>query len=336
VRRWGVLATALLLVLAAACSRVGPGPSGVEPRKPELRVVALNQLHGIFCPAETDQCEAPSRLHLLFRDLEEARCPQIVGLAEISARQAELVPKLLPSVCGGRYELLYEPGDGSAVLDEEMVLTTLPVRDHDFVDLASFPWSGHWAKLDTPIGVVDFVVVHQASSSNNPPCSATNCPPICVVGEETGTCQTRQLIAFMDAHATPGGIQIVSGDLNRPSSDPRITPYFDAGFVDAWTEAGTRECDPRTGENCTCCIHSQVESYDGGGLKDPTLQRDERIDFVLARNTTTCELKFGHGTRIFAGPPAAEPVNGVYWPSDHAGVLAELSLHGSCVARRST
>jgi hypothetical protein len=228
--------------------------------------------------------------------------------------------------------MLFQPGDGTAVIDEEMVLTTLDVIDHGYVDLANFPWSGYWAKVASPIGVVDFVVVHQASSSNNPPCSATNCPPICRSGEETGTCHTRQLIAFMDAHATPGGVQIVSGDLNRESTDPRITPYFDAGFVDAWTEARNRECDPVTGEGCTCCINSDAENYDGGGLEDPTLRRDGRIDFVLARNTTTCRLRFAHDTGIFAGPPSSRPINGVYWPSDHAGVLAELRLHGRCPA----
>jgi hypothetical protein len=273
-------------------------------------------------------------LQLLFRDIEAARCPQVVGLAEISARQAELIPSLLRSLCRGRYQLLYAPGDGSAVIDEEMVLTTLPVIEHGYVDLANFPWSGHWAKVESPIGIVDFVVVHQASSSNNPPCTTNNCPPICAVGEETGTCHTRELIAFMNARSTPGGVQIISGDLNKGPADPRITPYYDAGFVDAWTEAHNRECDPVTGEGCTCCINSEVENYDGGGLKDPTLTRDARIDFVLARNMTTCRLQFGNETGIFAGPPATRPINGVYWPSDHAGVLAELRLHGRCPATR--
>jgi hypothetical protein len=329
VRRRGIVALALV-VLLTACAHGGIGKPFGHVRSDSLRVVALNQLHGIFCPAATDQCDAAARLQLLFRDVEQADCPQIIGLAEISARQAELVPQMLPSLCGGRYRLLFEPDDGSAVIDEEMILTTLPVIDHAYVDLANFPWSGLWAKVATPSGVVDYVVAHQASGSNNPPCSAAACPPICPVGEETGTCHTRQLIAFMDEHATPGGVQIVSGDLNRPATSPRITPYFAAGFVDAWTEAHNRECDPRTGTNCTCCIGSDAEPYDGGGLTDPTLTRSSRIDFVLVRNETTCKLHFGHDTAIFAGPPAQDAINGVYWPSDHAGVLADLRLRGSC------
>ena len=224
-------------------------------------------------------------------------------------------------------------GDGP-VIDEEMVLTSLDVLDHGYVDLAGFPWSGLWVKVASPVGVVDFIVVHQASSANNPPCTPESCPPICPAGEETGTCHTRQLIAFMDAHATPGGVQIISGDLNKPPSDPRITPYYDAGFVDSWTEARNGECDPVTGEGCTCCINSDVEDYDGGGLGDPTLTRRSRVDFVLVRNTTDCRLRFGRDTGIFAGPPTAEPVNGVYWPSDHAGVLAEVRLSGRCEATR--
>jgi hypothetical protein len=329
-RRRGWIALVLALGLAASACTHFPRPE--RPKKHEIDVVAINQLHGLFCPAATDFCDAPSRLELLFRDIEAAGCPDVVGLAEISFRQVELVPDRLPSLCDGRYELLYEPGDGTAVLDEEMIFTSLDVLEHGFVDLANFPWSGHWAKLDTPIGVVDFVVVHQASSSNNPPCTSTICPPICPPGVETGTCQTRELLAFMDEHATPGGVQIVSGDLNKPATDPRITPYFEAGFVDALTEARVGACDPATGEGCTCCINSPVDTYDGGGLTDPTLRRNNRIDFVLARNTSTCKLKFGHDTGIFAGPPTDRPINGVYWPSDHAGVLAELSLRGRCPA----
>jgi hypothetical protein len=331
VQRRGIVVVVLALACALALSACGRGgirrPGGHGAR--ELRVVALNQLHGIFCPATTDQCDAPARLRLLFRELEEARCPEIVGLAEISARQAELVPQLLPSVCGGRYSLLFEPEDG-AVIDEEMILTSLPVIDHGYVDLANFPWSGLWAKVQSSIGTVDYIVTHQASSSNNPPCTTTNCPPICVVGEETGTCHTRELIRFMDEHATPGGVQIIAGDLNRTAASPRVAPYFAAGFVDAWTEAKRAECDPQTGKGCTCCINSAAEPYDGGGLTDPTLTRDERIDFVLARNTTTCKLKFSPHTRVFTGPPTDRPINGVYWPSDHAGVLAALKLTGPC------
>jgi hypothetical protein len=56
---------------------------------------------------------------------------------------------------------------------------------------------------------------------------------------------------------------------------------------------------------------------------------------VLARNTTDCTLRFGHGTSVFAGAPDRDPINGVYWPSDHAGVLADLRLTGRCAANSS-
>jgi hypothetical protein len=324
------------VVVAGACSGDddgggdgdgGAGPAGAttsEPAAtPELRIVAINQLHGLFCPPETDSCGAPSRLQMLFDAIEEAGCPDVVGLAEIGPRQQELVPDRLAELCGGRYALLWDPAAQAEPFDQEMILTTAEVLDEGYVELANLPWSGHWAKLDSALGTVDFVMVHQASSANNPPCTAEICPAICEVGVETGSCHTRELIAFMDEHGAAEGIHVVAGDLNKPPQDPRIAPYYDAGFVDAWVEAGNPECDPATGIGCTCCIDSDVEDYDGGGLRDPALRRDARIDFVMVRNRSGCDL--GYEAETFAGERATRPVDGYLWPSDHAGVLAVLT-----------
>lgn len=301
----------------------GTGDTGGDAGEATLRVVAINQLHGVFCPEETDFCGAPQRLELLFAEIEAAECPPVVGLAEIGPRQQELVPERLPTLCGGQYTLLWDPEGQAEPFDQEMILTSLDVIEESYIELSGFPWSAHWAKLDSPLGVVDFVVVHQASSANNPPCAPETCAPVCPAGEETGTCHSRELIAFLDERATPGGIQIVSGDLNKRPQDPRITVYYDAGFVDAWVEAGMPECDPETGEGCTCCIGSEAEPWDGGGLRDATQRRSSRIDYVLVRDTGECTLRYG--AQIFAGDPAASPVDGILWPSDHTGVLADLT-----------
>ena len=50
---------------------------------------------------------------------------------------------------------------------------------------------------------------------------------------------------------------------------------------------------------------------------------DERIDYVMVRPATDCELAVD--AEGFAAEPRAEPLNGMWWPADHAGVLAELS-----------
>jgi len=49
----------------------------------------------------------------------------------------------------------------------------------------------------------------------------------------------------------------------------------------------------------------------------------ERIDFILARPSADCDLS--GAAEGFLAEPLAEPVGELYWASDHAGVLADLS-----------
>lgn len=325
----------VVLVVAAACTPEddddldaeppgGGAPTTTIDESESVSIVAINQLHGLFCPEETDFCDAPGRLDLLWSLLEEAGCPDLVGLAEIGPRQQDLVPAALPEVCDGAYELLWDPDAQGQPADQEMVLSSLDVLDDGYVELAEVPWGAHWVEVRSPLGDLDLVMTHYASESNNPDCTAEICPDVCPEGTEVGTCHAIETVAFLDAMADGDDVQVVAGDLNRPADDERITTLLDAGFLDAWTESGQPECDPATGQGCTCCIDSDTEDFDGAGLDDPARQRDERIDFVLARSTS-CDLLFSE-TSLFAGPPSdpAEP-GGVVWPSDHAGVAATLS-----------
>lgn len=304
-----------------------PDPVDVpEPGGESVRLAAINVLHGLFCPEETDFCDAPARLDLLDRQIEDAGCPDVVGLAEIGPRQEELVPERLDDLCDGRYELLWDPEGQGQTLDQEMILTSLEVVDDAYVDLANFPWGAHWVRVESPIGAVDFVTTHFASSANNPPCTAETCPPTCPEGIETGTCHSLQIVDFLDGIAEPDTIQVVSNDLNATIDSDRLAPLLDAGFVDAWIEAGLPECDPATGEGCTCCIGSEVDDYDGGGLDDPAGQRTSRIDFVLVRGTPDCTPGFAASdTDLLGGDPVDPPFEGLLWPSDHAGVVTTLT-----------
>jgi len=324
-----------LVPLVAGCTAGGDGSdsaatTGVPP--PTVEVATLNALHGIdprICPEETDFCEAPARLELLFDAIETAGCPDLVGLQEIGPRQTELVPERLPALCDGAYELVFNPeAEPSNTVDQEMVLTRLPVLDEAYVDLANFPWGAQWVRVDSDLGPIDFVTTHLASSANNPDCDASNCPqPLCEPGLETGTCQSRQLLEFLDERRDPSGIAIISGDLNQPVEHPRITTLLDAGFADAWTAAGNPECDPATGEGCTCCTGTG-RTLDG--LDDPQQTFSERIDFVLARAPDDCALAFDPDrTGPFAGEPVEPPVDGVVWASDHGGVQAAFSCNGT-------
>ena len=66
-----------------------------------------NILHGFFCPAETDGCRAPDRVALFLSQLEDAKCPQVVGLQEVNDNVAGLIKQQLPGVCGGKYKLAF-------------------------------------------------------------------------------------------------------------------------------------------------------------------------------------------------------------------------------------
>lgn len=336
-RVWGLL-VALALWAGVACSTddesgAPPPTSTAPPAASDVTMVTMNVLHGLSCDEGTDSCQAPDRLRLLWREIEAAGCPDLVGLTEIGPRQGELVPAELPSLCGGRYELIWDPVAQVQEFDRQMILSALPVLEHGYVDLAAFPWGAHWVKVQTGAGVVDFATTHFASSVNNPPCTPDICPPPCETGVETGTCHAVQLVEFLRERGTPGGTWIVTGDLNAEIDDPRLAPLLDAGYVDVWTLAGNPECDPATGEGCTCCIEP---GDDGAGFRDPTMRRSERIDFILVRvDQPGCRAVLdgpddpdgdGTGTGPFAFAAADPPVNGVLWPSDHSGVQADLTI----------
>lgn len=314
---------------ASTADGTGDGGSGAGgPDGDVLHVATLNVLHGIdpsICPPETDSCAAPARLGLLFDEIEVTGCPEVVGLQEIGPRQTELVPQMLPDLCDGAYELVFNPeGEANNTVDQEMVLTSLPVLDETYIDLAEFPWGAQYVQVDSDLGPVDVITTHLASSSNNPDCEATNCPrPLCETGLETGTCQARELVAFLDGLDDPADLAVVTGDLNQPVDHPRIVTFLEAGFEDTWTSGGNPACNPESGEGCTCCVGTG-EVLDG--LDDPLQTYDSRIDFVLVRGTEACSPKIDPSrTGPFAAEPASEPVDGVVWASDHGGVQAALS-----------
>jgi endonuclease/exonuclease/phosphatase family metal-dependent hydrolase len=104
------------------------------------------------------------------------------------------------------------------------------------------------------------------------------------------------------------------GDLNAPADgtgfpgDQPTTTYSDtlaSGFVDAWVEAAS-------GDGLTCCQDSH--------LLNPLSTASERIDYVLFKGN----LKVRAATVVGANPADRTPSG--LWPSDHAGVVADLKL----------
>jgi hypothetical protein len=119
------------------------------------------------------------------------------------------------------------------------------------------------------------------------------------------------------------GMTILSGDLNSDAEggpgDPSWTPTYDAlldaGFTDAWEQAGHSS----KSAGYTCC-----QDVD---LRNGVSALDQRIDFVLLRATGS-----GQATRIpgsvrmdivGAAPGDRTPIHGL-WPADHAGLVAGI------------
>ncbi len=119
--------------------------------------------------------------------------------------------------------------------------------------------------------------------------------------DDVNAAQIAELVAGPLATSLP---VVLVGDLNATPDSPAMAPVFAAGFEDTALTAPGADAGP------TCCFDATVT---GGSLT-------ERIDYVLYRGAfeALAQSRVGHlDTDRTAG--------GLY-PSDHAGVVAELRL----------
>jgi endonuclease/exonuclease/phosphatase family metal-dependent hydrolase len=311
----GVVALALVVPAAATIHEGSATISGGASATKPLRVATLNVLHGQFCPAETDFCHAADRADLVARALEAAGCPQLVGLQEVGLRQEDEVPRAVDDVCGGRYKIAWQSVDSP---DREMVLTTLPIRDRGYLDITNFPWEAYWVRVKTVLGPVEFLTTHFAASVNNPLCTPEICPPVCPAGITTNHCHAIEVVDFFAARPD-ARLQIVAGDLNA-FGGPTLATFTDAGFADAWLEAGRAECDQETSRGCTGGRPRPANPLDGLDVSDG--RYTVRLDYVLVRSTRDCKLRVR--VEPLLAEPLERPYRGLYWASDHAGVVADL------------
>src|SRR3712207_5194046 len=238
-----------MALVVAACS--GDDDDAAPPADADaatVRVVSINLLHGIACPADSDGCDLPARVALFTRQLDDAGCPELVGVQEANERTVSLLREELGAACDGAYEVVW---DGDPGLDREAVLTTLPVLGSRRTRLAGPLRTAYWVRVAADVGVVDFVSTHLASGSDDRPCDATTCTPPCDVNGTVNDCQGRQLVAFAEEVAGDGAVVVIGGDLNARPAEPAVAALLDAGFVDTHVAAGNAECDPSTGAECT-------------------------------------------------------------------------------------
>ena len=100
-----------------------------------------------------------------------------------------------------------------------------------------------------------------------------------------------------------------------PAQPPAIVPpyqqFIAAGLLDVWAARH----GPAPG--FTCCQDTTLQN----ALLNPASTLTSRIDYIFSRGGG---LK-ATGAQIVGADPGSRSVPGGFWPSDHAGLIAELA-----------
>ncbi len=205
---------------------------------------------------------------------------------------------------------------------EQWTLSTLPVLRTVSRPISGLSRSAQLTTLDTEFGPVDIINTHFVASIDNLPCDDRLCGDMCTPGELAGDCNPIEVLDLVERAADPQTPTIIAGDLNADPLDERISVLQQAGFFDSVGSSTRLECVPEEGlfELCTSGIDGPGP-YEGLDRPDRTFNR--QIDFILFRRIER-DCRFGDATGPWLDQPAAEPADGVYWASDHAGVLTEF------------
>lgn len=126
--------------------------------------------------------------------------------------------------------------------------------------------------------------------------------------------QAVELTALLEERARP---TVLVGDLNSRADGSGTRSYAivtGAGFADAWRVANG------DAPGYTCCQASD--------LRNEVSQLSHRIDFILVRDALEQAYPPIVGTALawLVGEEPTDRLSSGLWPSDHAGVVAELRL----------
>ncbi len=307
-------------------ARRAPPPPACPANR--ITVASLNILHGIFCPLDTVQCRFSERLDLFFQWIEDAGCPDVVTLQEVTNPQAPEILAKVPTLCGGVYAASYV---GENFFDDEMHLARHPVILVEARRLLQQNFRrALFTRLDHPLGPLDVFSAHLAASGDGAqdPCAA-GCPAECLAAGATNVreCQGVQMAAFVAARHDVSTPAVVTGDFNEPPGSFVWHQLVDRGWPDVYLATGLPECDPTTGLGCTAGRFDE----DLTDLESPASGEVERIDYIFlvppAAGACAIDPAF---TRSFADEPnpfaatcgpAPDPL---CWPSDHEGMQLGL------------
>lgn len=135
--------------------------------------------------------------------------------------------------------------------------------------------------------------------------------------EESPLVQQTQAAEFL-AGPGKGGTVIATGDFNSASDGSTTTSYAQltapGKFRDSWNEK-------LLGPGNSCCQESNTPPLAPGALNNPVSTLRTRIDLILSRGAARSD---GDDADLIGDSPfqATPP----FWPSDHAGVVSELSF----------
>jgi hypothetical protein len=350
------LAIAALLVLPAVGASAAPGQSGRDApeqsnRDREVTVMSRNlylgaSLSPLFAPGtdvpqavrtvwqQVQDTDFPERAEALADEIVENE-PLLVGLQEVTTyRRGEFMSlepaeevildflqilldelaergasyRVIESIDNFDGELPYFTGDPSTSFD-------LRLTDRDvIIARADVPTSqlkvdatdaGHFeAALALPIGEQLTPIVRGWVSADvkvrGQSFRFVNTHPE-AFSAEVNAAQIAELLAGPLDTSLP---VVLVGDLNATPTSASMAPVFAAGFQDTAVTAPLNDAGP------TCCFSDDVT---GGTLTT-------RIDYVLYRGPFEPVAQWRVGHRLEDQTPS-----GLY-PSDHAGVVAELVL----------
>lgn len=313
------LAFVLVLVVSACAGDDPPDRAATA----SIRIVNQNLLHGTACPADSDRCDLPGRAGLFVRQLERARCPEIVAIEEANTTTERALRTHLPGTC--KYRMIY---DGDPSQDRELFLTTLRVGASERLRLAGPLRTAYRISLGSEAGPVEVIATHLASSSDDRPCDSSTCPRPCRATDSINTCQARQIVETLrEDPPSARTITIVTGDLNATPTEPTIRALTDAGLIDTHLAVGNAECDPVTGAECTSGRIDDALT----DLTNPQSRQTERIDYVFVRPSPRCRI--GKPTGVFAAAGGPTRGDGLVFPADHSAVEATLRCRTTAADR---
>lgn len=262
----------------------------------QARIATLNIWH--------DSGPWPERLSLIRRELERLR-PDVLGLQEVlrTLGAGAATPETCQALAiahGTGYHVAYAPaaprGGRGPVWQGNAVLSRWPIRAQQVFPLpgadVAEPRALLYALIEAPDGDLPVFVTHLAWEPHH------------------GPLRLRQLahVATQVDLLAPAGVLV--GDFNAEPGSAELKRLADAGFVDAWVDDGPGHTFDR--------------------VNDYAREADEpscRIDYILVRGSAATAA----GARLaFTEPNRAggAPV----WPSDHFGVVAEVTLAGAAQA----